>query len=135
MSYCSIAELYLTDLCYDDNAEQLCEESILKSLEIIPNNLHASQTYASFRVSQQRMLEAADMLEILYIKTKAMRDAANMRTLQAEMKGEDGEGDGSSGILYNNLYHLYVMCIHSTTYNYVCMPYTSFTVRLVYCKL
>ena len=100
MSYCSIAELYLTDLCYDDNAEQLCEESILKSLEIIPNNLHASQIYASFRVSQQRTLEAADMLEILYNKTKAMRDTANVRTLQTEMKGEEEGDDGSSGI-YN----------------------------------
>ena len=81
---CCIAELYLTDLCYSDQAEQLCEESLQESLSIIqamsPNQYpdtatqktqqhHCIETYqmiASLRFSQKRNTEAHKYMKQVY---------------------------------------------------------------------
>ena len=86
---CCIAELYLTDLCYSDNAEQCCEESLQESLSIIHaasssatsnsspnssnsnnnNNIHCIETYqmiASLRFSQTRNTEAHEYMKRVY---------------------------------------------------------------------
>jgi tetratricopeptide (TPR) repeat protein len=74
---CCIAELYLTDLCYSDNAEQLCEASLQESLSIIQTmstesmttNIHCIETYqmiASLRFSQKRNTEAHAYMKRVY---------------------------------------------------------------------
>ena len=60
---CSAAELYLTDLCYEDNAEEECETLVQRALGINgspdqPKSLDALQTAASLRLSQCRGMEA-----------------------------------------------------------------------------
>jgi tetratricopeptide (TPR) repeat protein len=68
-AYCNVAELYLTDLCDDENAENDCEQYLEQALQILDVDgeplVDALQTMASLRLSQQpqeKQLEA-----VLYI--------------------------------------------------------------------
>ena len=42
-AHCSIGELYLTDLCYDDDAEAKCEDAINKAIAADHNSLDGQQ--------------------------------------------------------------------------------------------
>jgi tetratricopeptide (TPR) repeat protein len=59
---CSAAELYLTDLCYDENAEQLCSSFIEEALQLAPLHFEALQSLASLRLSQQRPDDAKEAM-------------------------------------------------------------------------
>jgi tetratricopeptide (TPR) repeat protein len=48
------AELYLTDLCDDDDAEKNCEEALEEALKHCCDSVEVHQTHASLRLSQQR---------------------------------------------------------------------------------
>ncbi|CAI2168923.1 1459_t:CDS:2 [Funneliformis geosporum] len=60
---CSMTEIYLTDCCFEEDAEQKCEEYLSKSLEIDPSNPEVYQLLASVRLSQQRNDDAKINLE------------------------------------------------------------------------
>jgi hypothetical protein len=47
---CSIAELYMTDLCELEDAEQQCDRVLSEALKHDKNNYEALQLLASFRV-------------------------------------------------------------------------------------
>ena len=49
-TYCAIAELYMTDLCDENEAEQECESNIKKSIEVNESNPEAWQTKARFHL-------------------------------------------------------------------------------------
>jgi tetratricopeptide (TPR) repeat protein len=60
---CGIAEVYMTDLSWDDKeAEAACEKVMTEALELAPNNPETLQTYASVRISQQKTDEAQEFL-------------------------------------------------------------------------
>lgn len=65
-AYCSTAELYLTDLCFEPNAETECQSLIDPSLALLDADgkpfVDALQTAASLRLSQQRNSDAADFV-------------------------------------------------------------------------
>jgi len=76
-AYCSIAELYLTDLCEDPDAETSCENALKAAIEIDessqmetdnldseigPSPPDALQTMANLRLSQSRVSEAVDCI-------------------------------------------------------------------------
>ena len=42
-AHCSIGELYLTDLCYDDDAETKCEEAINLAIAADADSLDGQQ--------------------------------------------------------------------------------------------
>uniref|UniRef100_A0A7S1GMX0 Tetratricopeptide SHNi-TPR domain-containing protein n=1 Tax=Cyclophora tenuis TaxID=216820 RepID=A0A7S1GMX0_CYCTE len=69
-AHCTVADLYLTDLCFAENAEQQCEMHARKAMEIEGENgkplLDALQTLASLRLSQSRGLEAIDHILAAY---------------------------------------------------------------------
>jgi tetratricopeptide (TPR) repeat protein len=74
-AYCAIAELYLTDLCYEDDAEQECETAIQAALKIIdPTDgeplVDSLQTMASLRLSQRRAQEATKFVLEAYEKMR-----------------------------------------------------------------
>ena len=74
-AYCTIAELYMTDLCYDDDAEAACEASVAKAMKVIDSSdgspiMDALQTMASLRISQSRGEEAIDLILETYRKMK-----------------------------------------------------------------
>ena len=65
-AYCGIAELYLTDLCEEEGAEENCEAALKSALLNDKNNLDARQTFASMRISQCKFDEACAMIEEVY---------------------------------------------------------------------
>jgi tetratricopeptide (TPR) repeat protein len=57
-SLCGIAEVYMTDLSWEADAEARCEAAVTEALLIAPNNPEPLQTLASIRISQQRVDDA-----------------------------------------------------------------------------
>ena len=59
---CSISEVYMTDLSWEEDAESKCESYITEALLIAPDWPEALQTLASIRISQNRIEEARKAL-------------------------------------------------------------------------
>ncbi len=57
-AYCSLAELYLTDLCMEEQADQMCKTYLDKSLEFDPLNPEALQLLASYCLSKEEIEQA-----------------------------------------------------------------------------
>jgi hypothetical protein len=57
-----MAELYLTDLCMEADAEQQCERLLEMALKHSPLSPEAHQVLASVRISQQRNQDAVALL-------------------------------------------------------------------------
>ncbi|KAG0100531.1 hypothetical protein BGZ93_010854 [Podila epicladia] len=55
---CSMTDIYLTDCCFEPNAESQCETYLAQALQIEPITPEVYQTLASVRLSQQRVDEA-----------------------------------------------------------------------------
>ena len=49
-AFCAITELWMTDLCDENEAEQECESNIQKSIEAYDSNPEAWQTKARFHL-------------------------------------------------------------------------------------
>lgn len=78
--YCTIAELYLTDLCFEDNAESECEGYLTRALELKDRDgqpfVDTLQTMASLRLSQQaKRFEGLDYILRAFEKIKVGCDA------------------------------------------------------------
>lgn len=63
---CSLAELYLTDQCFDDNAETECEKNLLKAIENSPYSPEPYSLMASMKISQVKNQEATEYLTKSY---------------------------------------------------------------------
>ncbi|KAJ1959593.1 hypothetical protein IWQ62_004546 [Dispira parvispora] len=59
---CSMAEIYLTDCCFEPQAEANCEQYLTQATGMAPENPEVYQLLASVRLSQQRTSEAKDAL-------------------------------------------------------------------------
>ncbi|KAG0370038.1 hypothetical protein BC939DRAFT_428712 [Gamsiella multidivaricata] len=55
---CSMTDIYLTDCCFEPDAESQCESYLAQAMQIEPITPETYQTLASVRLSQQRMDEA-----------------------------------------------------------------------------
>ncbi len=113
-AHCSVAELYMTDLCYDEGAESLCERSIEAALRVEATSLDAQQTLASLRLSQDRQLDASAIMTQVYQRVIAIRDAVSERTVMEEIAGApdkvDMAGDSHSLLLLlNPLFLLFLL--------------------------
>ncbi|KAI9316384.1 hypothetical protein BX666DRAFT_1949984 [Dichotomocladium elegans] len=60
---CSMTEIYLTDLCFEPDAESRCEEYLSKAQQISPETPEVYQLLASVRLSQMRNDDAASALQ------------------------------------------------------------------------
>ncbi|CDS05357.1 hypothetical protein LRAMOSA07886 [Lichtheimia ramosa] len=60
---CSMTEIYLTDCCFEPEAEQKCEEYLSQAQQISPETPEVYQLLASVRLSQQRNEEAVSILQ------------------------------------------------------------------------
>jgi len=76
--HCAIAELFLTDLCFEDDAEEQCEVHLQAALAISPEDAEALQLLASTRLSQSRPEEASTLLarSLVSWKELALTDEA-----------------------------------------------------------
>lgn len=71
---CAAAELYLTDLCFSDNAEAECERAVNRALQHNPKSVEAHQLQGSLRLSQCRPEEAAVSLRRAVELTHALSE-------------------------------------------------------------
>lgn len=55
---CGIAEVYMTDLSWEEDAEIRCEAAVTEALLVAPNSPEPLQTLASIRISQVRLEDA-----------------------------------------------------------------------------
>ncbi|KAG6041860.1 hypothetical protein E4U41_001020 [Claviceps citrina] len=60
---CAVAEVYMTDLSWEADAEQRCEALITEAMMIAPNSPETWQTVANVRISQVRVEEAKKALQ------------------------------------------------------------------------
>lgn len=67
-AYCSIAEVFLTDACFEDQAEEECERALAAAISADPDNPEPLQTLASVRMSQKRPTEALEIMNKSYAK-------------------------------------------------------------------
>ncbi|UNI14980.1 hypothetical protein JDV02_001555 [Purpureocillium takamizusanense] len=59
---CAVAEVYMTDLSWEDDAEQRCEALITEAILIAPGSPETWQTVANVRISQTRVDDAKGAL-------------------------------------------------------------------------
>ncbi|CAM0141643.1 unnamed protein product [Umbelopsis sp. WA50703] len=62
-AYCSMTEIYLTDCCFEPDAEQKCEQYLQIAQSADPSNPEVYQMLASVRLSQVRNDEAREALQ------------------------------------------------------------------------
>jgi tetratricopeptide (TPR) repeat protein len=60
---CGLAEIYMSDLCMEPDAESRCEAYVTEALLAMPESCEALQTLASVRISQQRPEDAVAALQ------------------------------------------------------------------------
>ncbi|KAI0197781.1 TPR domain-containing protein [Astrocystis sublimbata] len=58
MTLCSVAEVYMTDLSWEEDCEQRCESLTTEATMVAPDFAETWQTLANVRISQSRMDEA-----------------------------------------------------------------------------
>lgn len=91
-AYCGIAELYLTDLCDEEDAEHQCESALKSALEFDEHNLDAKQTLASMRISQCNLAEASSIIAKVHNEVySAVRDAQNKPIIDMVSEGSENE--------------------------------------------
>lgn len=116
LAHCSIAELYLTDLCEEPDAESSCEEALKSAVALdevssadatmdIGNEdgkmgapqPDALQTMANFRLSQSRVPEALECILKAYDRMKVGCEAMSALVgLATDGKGNDVELESKS---------------------------------------
>lgn len=73
--YSSIAELYMTDLCDEQDAESACETSLSKALSLDPRNPDALASLANLRMIQGNIVDATVAIDrIVNIINEAEED-------------------------------------------------------------
>ncbi|KAJ5905506.1 assembly chaperone of rpl4 [Penicillium subrubescens] len=60
---CAVAEIYMTDLSWEEDAEARCEALITEALTFTPDAPEVLQTFASIRISQLKTEEAQEALK------------------------------------------------------------------------
>jgi len=70
-AYCAMAELYLTDLCFELNAEAQCEAALQRALQLDPSSPEPFQLLANLRLVQSRGEEATTYILDAYGRIEA----------------------------------------------------------------
>mmetsp|Transcript_10335 Transcript_10335/g.30457 ORF Transcript_10335/g.30457 Transcript_10335/m.30457 type:complete len:508 (-) Transcript_10335:140-1663(-) len=94
-AHCSIAELYLTDLCYDPEAEKQCEVSLQAALDLddAEGAPDALQGMANLRLSQGRGPEATRHILDAYSRIKVGCEAMADLVGLGKDSGEESKDD------------------------------------------
>jgi len=80
-AYCTIAELFLTDLCEEDGAEQSCEQALTLAAAVDKDSLDVQQTFASLRISQCRPADAGVILGGVAARVCAALEMAQQQSI------------------------------------------------------
>lgn len=94
-AHCTLAELYLTDLCFADNAEQECEAHVEKAMQLTETPLvDALQVKTSLRLSQQKEEEATQLIlqayQIIQEGCEELAKLVGLHVVNDDDTGEEG---------------------------------------------
>jgi hypothetical protein len=93
---CAMAEVYMTDLSWEADAEARCEALVTEAVAVCPEDMAAGalQTLASVRISQERMDEARTALKrSLDIWHKETRSPSSADPAKDTTEGDDSTDD------------------------------------------
>ncbi|XP_041844145.1 probable assembly chaperone of rpl4 isoform X2 [Melanotaenia boesemani] len=89
VAYCSIAEIYLTDLCMEEGAGDKCREFIEKALQYHHDNPEALQLMASYLFSTDRNQEGKEyLLKSVGMWLPAQKQSASSSTTEEDTLNE-----------------------------------------------
>ncbi|CEG44895.1 Tetratricopeptide TPR1 [Plasmopara halstedii] len=80
-AYCSLGELYMTDLCYDEEAEGRCEKSFEEAMKYDVGLPEPTQALANLRLVQQNKEGADSLLNETYRRLNENCDDESMPSL------------------------------------------------------
>lgn len=81
-AYCALGELYMTDLCDEDEAESRCENYFMEAMKYDIGLPEPIQALANLRLTQQRKDEAVPLLEETYRRLNENCNENSMPTLE-----------------------------------------------------
>ncbi|XP_054712436.1 uncharacterized protein LOC129222042 isoform X2 [Uloborus diversus] len=91
-AYCSIAEIYMTDCCDEENAEENCANAINYAMKVDPSNPDAYQCFAGFHLIRERLEEAKEAIQkslsLWLPQHEAMRDGES-NEMEIVLPGQD----------------------------------------------
>ena len=90
-AYSSVAELFLTDLCFEEDAERRCEEAVLESLSLYETNYDGQLTLCSLRLSQSRAEEASEVALRLVEQVMRSRLLLSQKSIVQELSRQSKE--------------------------------------------
>ncbi|XP_041798669.1 probable assembly chaperone of rpl4 isoform X2 [Chelmon rostratus] len=89
IAYCSIAEIYLADLCMEEGAADKCREFIERALEYHYDNPEALQLMASYLFSTERNQEGREyLLKSVGLWLPAQKQSADSSSAEQEMQND-----------------------------------------------
>lgn len=93
-AFCALAEIYMTDCCFEDDAEKQCEKYCKEALESDPKNIDAYIVNANFLLTLERKEEAkkllADCFEMLKLKGLKAEEGEMESDNETMDDGEEG---------------------------------------------
>ncbi|XP_034468230.1 probable assembly chaperone of rpl4 isoform X1 [Hippoglossus hippoglossus] len=88
-AYCSIAEIYLTDLCMEEGAADKCREFVEKALQYHQDNPEALQLMASYLFSTEKNQEGREyLLKSVGLWLPAQKQSAASSSTDERMQSE-----------------------------------------------
>lgn len=99
-AYCAVAEVYLTELCEEADAQEQCEASVQAALRCDANSAQAMQTMASVCISACRPDDAREWLRrslAAWHRPGASKGHAEEHKEEEEEKEETEEVEGANG--------------------------------------
>lgn len=89
VAYCSIAEIYLSDLCMEEGAADKCKEFIERALQYHYDNPEALQLMASYLFSTERNQEGREyLLKSVGLWLPAQKQSAASSNTEEDMQNE-----------------------------------------------
>lgn len=99
-AYSTMAELYMTDLCDDEDAEQRCEEILMHALQCDDRNVEVLSTLANFRLCQQKPDVAKQAIHEAANRLSEIEDEVQKHYVMAhdpDNEKMDGQSNGNNG--------------------------------------
>jgi predicted Zn-dependent protease len=129
VALCGVVEVYMTDLSWEEDAEQKCEALVTEATMVAPGFAEPWQTLANVRISQSRLEDASAALkrsldlwkdlppENTVVPDFPTRVSLARLLMEADMDGEAievlerlvGEDDSSVEVWYLGGWGLYIM--------------------------
>jgi len=96
-AYCNVADMYMTDLCMEDDAEQQCEEAIRHATQHDASSLDLGLTLSNLRLSQSRPEEACTAIDAVYTHIVAALDVQVSKPILSAFRADPARG-ASAGV-------------------------------------